>query len=473
MLRRGKLGDLAYAPDFYEPTSAGTKALLNPVGAALAYSQKQYTSAAAPQPVPSEVAKLQLQASQSSFQKMETYAPPPACTLGPPIRVPLDLLQKTGVEILGASQEDLGRVVSAMSEGHKSQVGSVLADYRAKYPYAPLPTMYGGYIQRGTLYDPAIWLLATGGDPKLLAYPVIPEGTDWAAVFNASLRIFFPDLVFSTGCMTKDCLRESELAVQTYIKAFGPGTDMRKPDASSIVGVQPFPYWEKFVTEEMIQYAVDYITKFPDPFGAPAVAGELKKSGKQYAASIVGKGLGAGLKAASTFKAGLVAKAVASGIPAAKAAAAAGAAAGPYGIAIGVAVAAAIAISIAFAKIFGSPACPPKCPPTPEWLTALLKMKVLREGGDLALAKGSGDKWIGLPVAYAGYVPPTGGKPSLTSTMYGGGFEKRHQCTRIGIRATGTYDLFEAYDELLNRLGGAKKFPWWLVALGVGAVAVS
>lgn len=119
--------------------------------------------------------------------------------------------------------------------------------WQVKFPHAP-PAIYSlGTLSRSPV-NPKYYLVLsrpmTQYDPRLDSYPLLRAGTANAKVFQAGLRLFFPDMVLDAHT----------------------GQNFDHPDQGSMTVDGPFPTTEKYVSEAMVARAVDIINTTPDLF---------------------------------------------------------------------------------------------------------------------------------------------------------------------------------------------------------------
>lgn len=354
------------------------------------------------------------------FRPRNIYTlPPTGCDLVEPVIIPAN------IQLRG--DEDPAGVAMMLPTSIQRKFGQAYQNWTRAFPHAPPPIyVLGTYGNDPKHFQ---WVLAltrpdTPWDPILDSHPALrthqgqwksAEEQAQAKIFQAGFRLFFPDWVLDPH------------NGQNFTAAW-TGT-------MTIDG--PFPYWIKFVTEDMVQYAVKVLQHFPDVFvpgrkdtaqGAGSIFFDTFKNGLQ--AGMLSRQV-IGISTMGMDVAGKALKAV------------------PY-----VAAAAAVATLIieGFSALFGDHTSPP------DWLIALLKMKQLR--GD-----------------HTGEIDPKTGNPIWAPTfgeVYGERVKNdAYQCKIAAINPPkgAKYTVSEGYLRVMKCLAGEcdKWKMWALIALGVGA----
>lgn len=216
----------------------------------------------------------------------------------------------------------LESLLNSIPKASRSSFDRARAEWKAKYPAAPPADLYLNKLGTGAHF---ILLLRpqTDFDPRLLARPPITPDDPRSPVFDAALRLFFPDYVIDP--------------MGNFLHSASPKIDHGKlvqAGTGSMTIDGPFPYWEKFVTEKMVDFAVQFLKT--DGFGDPSVARHFNLSDTLW------QGAGAGLQAG---KGGVMAAAAAATVS--------------------------VIVNV-FSSLFGGD------PEPPAWLTKLLQMKALR-----------------------------------------------------------------------------------------------
>jgi hypothetical protein len=319
---------------------------------------------------------------EGRIAQKEYPVPPNVCVLAQVQMSPAE-----GSAFAGTAATEATEVMAALSFLKRRKIQSALDQWARNFPQAPPAEIHVGRPSSLALFTVYVVRPFTRYDPILdtLGAPVIPNGTPAddpaSARFNAALRLFFPDFALdpTTGAQMTGGRTGSE----------------------TIYG--PFPRNVPFVSSNMVQLAVA-VAKMPGAFQPGA-----GDNGPSFWDTIESAG-----------KTGILATAASHG-----------------NIYAGLGAAAAKLVISAFDWLFGGP------PQPPAWLTALERMKDLREGN---------------------------GSPSFHG-IYGGGGAALINCTRATITPHGTMTIEQGYDAFLSALGaGKRKIPWLL--LGAGGVAL-
>lgn len=309
---------------------------------------------------------------EGRISQKEYPIPPGVCILA---RVQMSTAE--GGAFQGSEATDEAAALAALAFLKRRTIQTALDQWRRDFPQAPPAFVQVGRSSSLAPFNVFVVRPHTAYDPVLdsLGAPVIPNGTPIddpaSARFNAALRVFFPDFV---------------LDPTTGAQLTGGRTG-----SETIYG--PFPRNVPFVSSDMVALAVQ-VAHMPGAFQPGA-----GDSGPSFFDAV-----GAGAKT------GLTALAATRNIYAA-----AGAAAARFIVGV-------------FDWLFGSG------PQPPAWLTALLHMKTLREGG---------------------------GSPSFFGVATGGA---GLACTKATITPHGTMTIEQGYDAFIRQLhGGAGNLRLWLI----------
>jgi hypothetical protein len=200
------------------------------------------------------------------------------------------------------------------------QVNGTIAAWKAAYPWMPdrpFPLVYSYPTNALYVLTPQ---QGTGWDPQFYnpAHPIFGPDDPRAVPFSAAVHLFYPDKLYQTG-------------------GDSPGLDLAQGANGSMVGSQPWPYWLRVVSPNMVSFAVKYLQSDGTPLGQA-----VRKSFDW--GQVLASGIRGGASGATTGN--------------------------PY-VAAGAAAGSAI-VSV-FSQLLGGDPTPPK------WLTDLLPMAAIRE----------------------------------------------------------------------------------------------
>lgn len=348
-----------------------------------------------PQPLPPQPGGALLPTASASFFNRPTtiyqLAPTPCELIQVKLPQPLPV---------GTSVDDAPGILAALSPAVQAEFAQAAAMWAATYPSAPAPVLgLGSTSQDPTNLFPLYLFLTRpvmDHDPVLDLQPPITAGDAVRdANFQAGLRLFFPDVFLSSY----------------------DGQPFISPGQGSLTVDGPFPWWTPFITDDMVNFGVQFFQHFKDAFNV----------GRQQIATP-----GVTDDFTNAFTNGLKAGAGSGG--------------NPY-VAAGAAVSS-LVVGL-FDSIFGGGT------QQPDWLTALLQMKSLR--GDTSP--------VGPPTFGTSYNPPAG---EYETNPYG------CKIAIINPPMGAKYTVEDGYARVMQCLAGdcPSTLPGWLKYALIGGASL-